>query len=65
MQFVSELRASLLSRRPSESGQTLVEYGLLVTLLAMAAILILGVVGQDVTSLFTTVSTQFRNAATP
>ena len=65
MQLISESKAVFLRRLPSESGQTLVEYGLLVTLLAMAAVLVLGVVGQDVTNLFTPVSTQFRNAATP
>ena len=48
-----------------EAGQTLIEYGLMVTLLAMATVAALGVVGDDVRALFTSVETQFRNASTP
>lgn len=48
-----------------EAGQTLIEYGLMLTLLAMAAVAALGVVGDDVRALFTSVETQFRNASTP
>jgi Flp pilus assembly pilin Flp len=47
-----------------ESGQTLVEYGLLAVLLAGAAFVILGLVGQDVVNLFTKVSTDLQNATT-
>jgi Flp pilus assembly pilin Flp len=53
----------LLSR--GENGQTLVEYGMIVSLLAMAAVFILGFVGQDVTSLFTMVSTKFQDINSP
>ena len=52
-------------RRRHEAGQTLVEYGLLLTLLAMAAVVILGSVGGDVVSLFTAVSSDFRDASSP
>ena len=48
-----------------EAGQTLVEYGLMLTLLAMAAVAALSVVGDDVRALFTSVETQVRNASTP
>jgi Flp pilus assembly pilin Flp len=48
-----------------ESGQTLVEYALMLTLLAMAAVAAVGVVGDDVRALFTSVETQVRNASTP
>jgi Flp pilus assembly pilin Flp len=43
-----------------EKGQTLVEYGMIVALLAIVAIAILAVVGQDVTNLFTGVSSDFQ-----
>ena len=49
----------------SDSGQTLVEYGMIVTLLAMAAFAILAIVGQDVVGLFTSVSSSFTDARTP
>jgi pilus assembly protein Flp/PilA len=48
-----------------ESGQTLVEYGLIVALLSIAAIFILGVLGQDIVDVFTKVSTELQNAQTP
>jgi pilus assembly protein Flp/PilA len=48
-----------------EAGQTLVEYGLIVALLSIAAILILGILGQDIVAVFNTVSTELQNASTP
>jgi Flp pilus assembly pilin Flp len=57
--------STIWSRRSSESGQTLVEYGMIVTLLAMAAVVILGIVGGNVVDLFTSVSSDFQNAAAP
>jgi Flp pilus assembly pilin Flp len=53
----------LLSR--GENGQTLVEYGMIVSLLAMTAVFILSLVGQDVASLFTMVSTNFQDINSP
>ena len=43
-----------------ENGQTLVEYGIIVMLLAIAVIAILTVVGEDVVGLFTAVSSDFQ-----
>jgi pilus assembly protein Flp/PilA len=43
-----------------ENGQTLVEYGMIVALLSIAAVAILTVVGKDVTNLFTKVSSDFQ-----
>jgi Flp pilus assembly pilin Flp len=43
-----------------ENGQTLVEYGMIVALLAIVAVAILTVVGADVTNLFTGVSSDFQ-----
>jgi Flp pilus assembly pilin Flp len=51
--------------REAEDGQTLVEYGMIVSLLAIAAVVILSTVGQDVVNLFTSVSTAFTDAASP
>jgi pilus assembly protein Flp/PilA len=48
-----------------ESGQTLVEYGLIVALLSIAAIVILGTLGGNIVDVFTKVSTELENAATP
>jgi len=48
-----------------ECGQTLVEYGIIVMLLAIAAVAILTLVGGDVVNLFTQVSSDFENIATP
>jgi pilus assembly protein Flp/PilA len=48
-----------------ESGQTLVEYGLIVALLSIAAIVILSTLGKDIVNVFTTVSTKLQDAQTP
>jgi Flp pilus assembly pilin Flp len=45
---------------PRQSGQTLVEYGMIVMLLAIVSIAILTVMGQDVVNLFTGVSSDFK-----
>jgi len=66
MRIVTSVQPLLVKLRSRhEAGQTLVEYGLLLTLLAMAAVFILGFVGQDVTGLFTSVSSGFQDAASP
>ncbi len=43
-----------------ENGQTLVEYGIIVMLLALAAVSILSILGTDVVDLFTSVSFEFQ-----
>ena len=43
-----------------ENGQTLVEYGIIIMLLALVVIGTLTVVGEEVTSLFTGVSSDFQ-----
>jgi len=47
-----ELSARILSVLYNEKGQTLVEYGLLVTLIAVALILMLKGTGQEVNNLW-------------
>ena len=62
MQFAQHLIATIawqtLSgvRGKTEEGQTMIEYGLIVGLIAVVAILVLSNVGVNVTGLFTTAS---------
>ena len=66
MQRISNFVNSLLARINDireESGQTLVEYGLIVALLSIAAIIVLGVLGQDIVAVFNKVSTELKNAS--
>jgi pilus assembly protein Flp/PilA len=68
LQLISNFVNSLLARiqdMREESGQTLVEYGLIVALLSIAAIAILATVGGDIVDVFTEVSTELQNATTP
>ena len=68
MQKINEFVTRLLVKFQEikeESGQTLVEYGLIVALLSIAAIFILGVLGQDIVDVFTKVSSELQSAATP
>jgi pilus assembly protein Flp/PilA len=62
--FVTNLIARIQEAR-EESGQTLVEYGLIVALLSIAAIAILATVGGDIVDVFTEVSSELQNATTP
>jgi pilus assembly protein Flp/PilA len=65
LQLISNFVHNLLARINDvreEAGQTLVEYGLIVALLSIAAIAILGILGGDIVDVFTEVSTQLQNA---
>ena len=57
--FLSKLLGQI-RRYAQENGQTLVEYGIIVMLLAIVVIAILTVVGEDVVNLFTGVSSDFQ-----
>ena len=66
MQRISNFVTSLLTRINDvreESGQTLVEYGLIVALLSIAAIGVLSLVGQDIIAVFDTVGSALSNAS--
>ena len=68
MQKINEFVSRILVKFQEikeESGQTLVEYGLIVALLSIAAIVILSTLGQDIVNVFTSVSTELQNAQTP
>jgi Flp pilus assembly pilin Flp len=57
--------AGACHRLAQERGQTLVEYSLILVLLAMVAVATLSFVGADVAELFTSAEGRFRNASTP
>jgi pilus assembly protein Flp/PilA len=46
------------SAREREEGQALVEYALLLSLIAVVSIVILGVLGHQVSRIFSTISSQ-------
>jgi pilus assembly protein Flp/PilA len=50
------IRQALARARRDEAGQGLVEYGLLVILIAIVVIVLLGVIGHQVTNDFSNVS---------
>ncbi len=56
--FVSNLLAQL--RRDDEEGQTLVEYGLLLALIAIVVIAALIILGPLVSGIFTTVGNSLK-----
>ena len=60
--FITIVRARSLVH---EAGQTLVEYSLILALLAMAIVATLSVVGGDVGSLYTSIEDHVQNATTP
>jgi pilus assembly protein Flp/PilA len=67
LQKINELLTRFLAKVQEvreESGQTLVEYGLIVALLSIAAIVILATLGSDIVAVFTEVSTQLQSAIT-
>lgn len=68
MQKINDLVTRFLVKfqeMKEESGQTLVEYGLIVALLSIAAIVILSTLGGDIVNVFSKVSTELQNAQTP
>ncbi len=62
--FVTRILVKLQEMK-EESGQTLVEYGLIVALLSIAAIAILATVGDDIVAVFEEVSTELQDATAP
>jgi len=60
--------AMLLAFSRDESGATLVEYGLIIALISLAAIVALTLIGTNVQKTFTTISnalTSFTNGVPP
>jgi pilus assembly protein Flp/PilA len=50
--------ANLIKLMRNEDGATAIEYGLIAALIAVAAVTIMGSVGGNLTSVFTTVATK-------
>ena len=57
MTFIIEVINRLINRSREESGQTLVEYGLIVALISVVAIIALTLVGTNVSAVFNSVGT--------
>ena len=49
------------ARRDSEDGQAMVEYGLILALISIAAIAIMGTVGGNIVSVFNAVANQLHS----
>jgi pilus assembly protein Flp/PilA len=52
------MSASLIKLLRNENGATAIEYGLIAALIAVAAVVVMGTVGSNLTSVFTTVATK-------
>jgi pilus assembly protein Flp/PilA len=61
--FISNLMARVWAATRNEEGQTLVEYGLIVALLSIAAIVILGLLGESINDVFGKVQGELDSAA--
>ena len=51
--------------RSNEDGATAIEYGLLAALIAVAIITVLGLLGDELNTTFTSVQTELATANTP
>jgi pilus assembly protein Flp/PilA len=67
LQLVNDSIAFILGRiwswNHDDEGQTLVEYGLIVALLSIAAIAVLGLLGTSINSVFSKVQGKLSSAA--
>jgi len=53
-----QLWNALQARKASEEGATMVEYGIMVALIAVVSIVVITTIGTDLLAAFTTVETQ-------
>jgi len=56
-----ELYTKALSSLKSEKGQTLVEYGLILALVAIVVIVVLGLLGNQIANVFNTITDSLGN----
>lgn len=61
MQLVNETIAKLMARQSDEQGQTMIEYGLIVALISIVAILTLTTVGGNIQDVFNNVADQLTS----
>ena len=64
MNLITRLRM-LLKLRHNDSGQDLLEYALLVALIALVAVGAITTTGQGVSTIFGNISTELSGAGTP
>jgi pilus assembly protein Flp/PilA len=57
--------AALRARLDREEGQALVEYALILALIAVVSIVVLGLLGHNVSRIFSTVNSQISGVGTP
>lgn len=61
-QLMLQLRCALLStKHPDDEGQGLVEYALIVILVSIVVVLVLGIVGGEINSMFESIVEGFGN----
>jgi pilus assembly protein Flp/PilA len=68
LQFITNIMHKVLARiqdAREESGQTLVEYGLILALISIVAIAALTLVGEEVEAVFNSVAGTLGTATTP
>ena len=63
--YIAYVFGKIWSANHDEEGQTLVEYGLIVALLSIAAIAVLGLLGGSINKVFNTVTDKLNSAAAP
>lgn len=60
-QYLMNLFARIQDESSSERGQTLVEYGLILALISIAAIAIMGTVGTNIVDVFNAVANKLHS----
>ena len=60
LKWYGRLRAVLLAINSEESGQDLVEYALVATMIALGAAAMMGVVAKNINDIFSSVAIKFR-----
>ncbi len=62
MTYLSEIISRFMSWAKEEKGQTLVEYGLILALISIAAILVMPALGTSISDVFVTVTNAINGA---
>ena len=62
MNMLSMLAAQFQMILNREEGQDLIEYALLVGLISLAAVAVIGPIGNDLTNIYTQIATQLKAA---
>ena len=65
MKFITDIQARINSMRSTDDGATAVEYGLMVSLIAVVIIVAVSTLGGSLGTLFTDVNTDIVNPPAP